>query len=156
MSSAYLRLLIFLLVILIPACDLSSLAFRMMYSVCRLKAGGERDDRGWDGWMASSTRRTWVRASSGSGWWTGKPVVLQSMGWQRVVHDWAVELNWTELIPFIPRLTHTTFLHLISQQHRIFRSVWFCVYTAFYLTIILVTPSGPPIIIQDNYLFQDF
>ena len=42
----------------------------------RLKAGGEGDDRGWDGWMASSTRWTWVWASSRSWWWTGKPGVL--------------------------------------------------------------------------------
>ena len=46
----------------------------------RLKAGGEGDDRGWDGWMASPTRCTWVWASSGRWWWTGKPGVLQSMG----------------------------------------------------------------------------
>ena len=59
----------------------------------RLKVGGEGDDRGWDGWMASPTRWTWVWASSGSWWWTGKPVVLQSMGLQRVRHDWATELN---------------------------------------------------------------
>ena len=62
----------------------------------RLKAGGEGDDRGWDGWMASPTRWTWVWANSGSWWWTGKPDVLQSMGLQRVGHDWATELNWTE------------------------------------------------------------
>ena len=60
----------------------------------RLKAGGEGDDRGWDGWMASPTRWTWVWASSGSWWWTGRPGVLQSMGLQRVGHDWATELNW--------------------------------------------------------------
>ena len=60
----------------------------------RLKAGGEGDDRGSDGWMASLTRWTWVWASSGSWWWTGKPGVLQSMGSQRVKHDWVTELNW--------------------------------------------------------------
>ena len=54
----------------------------------RLKAGGEGDDRGGDGWMASSTQWTWVWAGSGSWWWTGKPGVLQSMGLQRVGHDW--------------------------------------------------------------------
>ena len=59
----------------------------------RLKAGGEGDDRGWDGWMASLTRWTWVWASSGSWWWTGKPGVLQSMGLQRVGHDWGTELK---------------------------------------------------------------
>ena len=70
----------------------------------RLKAGGEEDDRSWDGWMASPTRWTWVRASSGSLWWTGKPSVLQSMGSQRVGHAWATELNWTERrILHIPR-----------------------------------------------------
>ena len=61
----------------------------------RLKAGGEGDDRGWDGWMASLTQWTWVWVNSGSWWWTGRPGVLQSMGSQRVRHDWASELNST-------------------------------------------------------------
>ena len=61
----------------------------------RWKAGGEVDDRGWDGWMASRTRWPWVWASSGSWWWTGKPGMLQSMGSQRVGPDWATELNWS-------------------------------------------------------------
>ena len=61
----------------------------------RLKAGAEGDNRGWDGWMASLTWWTGVWASSGSWWWTGRPGVLQSMGSQRVRHDWATELNWT-------------------------------------------------------------
>ena len=52
------------------------------------------DDRGWDGWMASPTRWTWVWVNSGSWWWTGRPGVLQSMGSQRVGHDWETELNW--------------------------------------------------------------
>ena len=59
----------------------------------RLKAGGEGDDRGWDGWMASPTQWTWVWACSGSWWWIGKPGVLQSMGSQRVRHNWATELT---------------------------------------------------------------
>ena len=61
----------------------------------RLKAGKEGDDKGWDSWMASSTRWTWIWASSGSWRWTGKPGVLQSMGSQSVGHDWVAELNWT-------------------------------------------------------------
>ena len=61
---------------------------------------GEGDDRGWDGWMASLTRWTWVWASFGSWCWTGKPGVLQSMGSQRSGHDWATELNWTEQIRY--------------------------------------------------------
>ena len=63
----------------------------------RLKVGGEGDDRGWDGWMASLTHWTWIWISSGRWWWTGRPGMLQSMGWQRVRHDWATELNSTEL-----------------------------------------------------------
>ena len=61
----------------------------------RLRAGGERDDRGWDGWMASPTRWTQVWVDSGSWWCTGKPGMLQFMGLQRVGHEWATELNWT-------------------------------------------------------------
>ena len=60
----------------------------------RLKAGGEGDNRGWDSWMTSLTWWTWVWVSSGSWGWTGKPGVLQSMGSQRVGHDWATEMNW--------------------------------------------------------------
>ena len=59
----------------------------------RLKVGGEGDDRGWDGWMASPTRWTWVWVNSWSQWWTGRPGVLWLMGSQRVGHDWATELN---------------------------------------------------------------
>ena len=50
----------------------------------RLKVGGEGDDRGWDGWMASPTRWTWVWVNSRIWWWTGRPGMLQSMGSQRV------------------------------------------------------------------------
>ena len=52
---------------------------------------------GWDDWMASPTQWTWVWVSSGSWWWTGRPDMLQSMGLQRVRHDWETELNWTAL-----------------------------------------------------------
>ena len=62
-----------------------------------LGAGGEGDDRGWDGWMASLTQWTWVWIGSGSWWWTVRPGVLWFMGSQRVGHDWATEVNWTEL-----------------------------------------------------------
>ena len=60
----------------------------------RLRAGGEADDRGWDGWMASPTQWTWVWVDSGSWWWTERPGVLWFMGSQRVGHDWTTELNW--------------------------------------------------------------
>ena len=62
----------------------------------RLKAGGEGDDRGWDDWMASLTQWTWVWVSSGSWSSTGKAGMMQSMGSQRVGHNWATELNWTD------------------------------------------------------------
>ena len=61
-----------------------------------LAAGGEGDDRGWDGWMASLTRWLWIWVNSRSWWWTGRPGVLRFMGLQRDRHDWATELNWTE------------------------------------------------------------
>ena len=67
----------------------------------RLKAGGEGDNRGWDGWMASPIQWTWVWVNSGSWWWTGRPGVLQSMGLQRIGHDWATELNWLTLAVLI-------------------------------------------------------
>ena len=54
------------------------------------------DNRGWNGWMASPTQWTWVCASSGSWWWTGKPGVLQPTGSQGVGRDWVTELNWTD------------------------------------------------------------
>ena len=81
-----------------------------------LAAGGEGDDRGWDGWMASPTRWAWVWVDSRSWWWTGRPDVLRFMGSQRVGYDWATELNWTE--PYdtelsaqqiSPTINHSTF-----------------------------------------------
>ena len=63
----------------------------------RLKAGGEGDNQGWGGWMASLTWWTWIWESSGTWWWTGKPGVLQSMGSQRVGHNVATDLNWRQI-----------------------------------------------------------
>jgi len=64
----------------------------------RLKAGGEGDDRGWDGWMASLNQWTWVWVDSGNWWWTGRPGMLQSLGSQKIWHDWVIELNWTNIL----------------------------------------------------------
>ena len=61
----------------------------------RFKAGGEGDDRGWDGWMASPTQWTWVWVNSGSWQWTRRPGVLQSMGSQSGTRM----SNWTEQAP---------------------------------------------------------
>ena len=68
-------------------------------------AGGEGDDRGWDGWMSSPTRWTWVCVSSRSWWWRGKPGVVQSMESQSVRHDWATELNWKRCYSLLTFLT---------------------------------------------------
>ena len=80
--------------------------------------GGRRrgDDRGWDGWMASLTRWTWVWVNSGSWWWTGRPSVLRFMGSQRVRHDWATELNWTEW-------NTNTHVHLQARYSALCKSV---------------------------------
>ena len=78
----------------------------------KIEGGREGDDRGWDGWMASLTQWTWIWASSGSWWWTRRPSMLQSMGSQRVGHDWATELNWTD--PTIPTLLVISFFHWIA------------------------------------------
>ena len=85
----------------------------------RLKVGGEGDDRGWGGWMTSPTQFTRVWVNSGSWWWTGRPGVLQSIGSQRVGHDWATELNW-------PHICHKHILQirLLESVNRL------CLYSA--------------------------
>ena len=75
----------------------------------RLKEGGKGDDRGWDVWMASLTRWTWVWASSGSWWWTGRPGVLQSMGSQSRTRL----SDWTAIVFF--QVTFQNFRCLISK-----------------------------------------
>ena len=84
-----------------------------------LGAGGEGDDRGWDGWMASPTQWTWVWVSSGSWWWTGRPGMLRFMGSQTVGHDWAIELNWTGMLLGSQDLTFST--RDLNLCHRLWR-----------------------------------
>ena len=70
---------------------------------------GRGGDWGWDGWMASLTQQTWAWANSGREWRTGKPGMLQSMGSQRVRHDWANEpqQHWeTMTLNLIPLHEH--------------------------------------------------
>ena len=78
-----------------------------------LGAGGEGDDRRWDGWMASLTRWTWVWVNFMSWWWTRRPGKLWFMGSQRVRHDWATELNWTDEAKYEFTLMAPTF----TQYH---------------------------------------
>ena len=105
-----------------------------------LGAGGEGDDRGWDGWMASPTQWTWVWVNSGSCWWTGRPGVLWFMGSQRVRHDWATELNWTIVSGGLIRKSITSFfpqsfnicalIHIIIINNHILHV--FNIHTLFY------------------------
>ena len=69
------------------------------------RAGREQGDRGWDGWIASLTQGTWFWANFGRQWRTGKPVVLQFMGTQRVGHDWATEQQKQKVPTTSPTLT---------------------------------------------------
>ena len=92
-----------------------------------LGAGGEGDDRGWDGWMASRTRSTWVWMNSGSWWWTGRPGMLRFMESQRVGYDWATELNWTELrgVKVLTASAMIMIFYLFSLHSDIFCFVYF-------------------------------
>ena len=69
----------------------------------KIEGKRKRHNTGWDDWMIGSpTQWTWVWVGSRSWWWTGRPGVLQLMGSQKVGHDWATEMNWTELITHFP------------------------------------------------------
>ena len=85
----------------------------------RLRAGGEGDDRGWDGSVASPTQWTWVWIYSGSWWWTGRPGVLWFMGSQRVGHDWATELHWTEQVDWERRKRYTMQIVYIRDSYKV-------------------------------------
>jgi len=83
-----------------PGCSLQGLMLKLKLQYFGhlmwegLGAGGKGDDRGWDGWMASLTRWTWVWVNSRSWWWTGRPGMLRFMGLQK--SDTTEWLNWTE------------------------------------------------------------
>ena len=94
-------------------------------------------------WMASPTQWTWVWASSRSWWWTGKPGVLQSMGSQRVGHDWVTELNWIRYLSFSFWLTSlciigSRFIHSIRTELYVFlfmANIPLCIHTTTSLSI---------------------
>ena len=85
--------------------------------------GGEGDDRGWDGWMASPTQCTWVWVNSGSWWWTGRPGVLQSMVSKRVGHNWAIELTWS-----LANICHHSSFFLVMRLFKIYSLSNFQIY----------------------------
>ena len=98
----------------------------------RLKARGEGDVRGWDGWMASLTHWTWVWINSRCWWWTGRPGVLQFIGSQRVGHDWATELTeliWTLLWELLykclsPNFPFWKYIFMIRNTYIYTKSSW--------------------------------
>ena len=102
-------------------CSLELSHWKRPWSWERLKVGGEGDDRGWDGWMASPTQWSWVWVSSGN-WWTGKPDVLQPTGSQRVRHNWMTELTVDNHLPnlslalIFPRGLHWFLLDISDQS----------------------------------------
>ena len=81
----------------------------------RLRAGGEGDDRGWDGWMASLTQWSWVWVNSGSWWWT---MCLACYGsWGRKESDKTERLNWIEcLILWLCRKSKAPGSHIWQQS----------------------------------------
>ena len=104
----------------------------------KLKAGGERDGRRWDGWMVSLTQWTKVWVNSRSWWWTGRPGVLQSRGSQRVGHNWVTELNWTELKR--PHLLHRIPKPRILNYGQLFfpGDIWQCLQ----IFLVIITKKG--------------
>ena len=95
----------------------------------RLKVGGEADDRGWDGWMASLTRWTWVWAEFGRWWRTGKPGVLQFMGLRSrtSLSDWTT-IYWTlQVKKWSQRTSEPQIIHSVytnSSQTNLYKIIW--------------------------------
>ena len=103
----------------------------------KLKVGGEGDDRGWDGWMASPTQWTRVWVNSRSWWWTGRPGVLQTMGMQRVEHDRATELNWT----WVVEDTVPSLLLLLFRLSLVFDSIFITLPSSFIFITHLISTN---------------
>ena len=105
-----------------------------------LGAGGEGNNRGWDGWMASLTRWAWVWVNSGSWWWTGRPGVLRFMGSQIVGHDWVIELNWTEWM--CGGISFSKFV--IPWWHTLLKTFLYAYFTSTYLLWLVVSSGFAP------------
>ena len=105
-----------------------------------LWTGGEGEDRGWDGWMASLTRWMWVWVNSRSWWWTGRPGVLRFMGLQRVRHDWATDLIWSDLMgAFLCSLGG----FFVFSKLSIMNTCYFCNEKKFHRTKLLMIDNAP-------------
>ena len=87
----------------------------------RLKAGGEGDNRGWDGWMASLTWCTWVWVSSGSWWWTGKLGAVHG-----VTKSWTQLSDWIECPLFLYLFAFPSiFLYIFESTHHAYFELLF-------------------------------
>ena len=97
-----------------------------------LKAGGEGDDRGWDGWMASLTGCTWVWASSRGWWWTEKPGVLPSKASQSQtqLYDWN-KLNWANGTGFQTQFHTIVLSYDMWEQKHMWAEMWALCYHYF-------------------------
>ena len=91
-------------------------SFEKILMLGKIEDRRKRDDRGWDGWMASPTHWTWICVSSGSWWWTGRPGMLQSMRSQWVGHNWVTELNRTFMHTIYPKKTYH---HLLDNASHV-------------------------------------
>ena len=119
-----------------------------------LGAGGEGDDRGWDGWMASLTQWAWVWVNSGSGWWRGRPGMLRFRGSQRDGHDWVTELEIFNICILFCNHTfhsHLAFILCIYKCSHHYCFFYHCFFFLFYVTFFLtwlnfilgILPSQP-------------
>ena len=92
-------------------------SFEKTLMLGKIESGRRGDDRGWDGWMASPTRWTWVWVNSRSWWWTGRPGMLQFMGSQIIKHDWVTEqqqqrFTWVSILTRSHQTVHSEFFSL--------------------------------------------
>ena len=95
-------------------------SFEKTLMLGKIEGRGEGDKRGWDGWMASPTQCTWVWVNARSWWWTGRPGMLRFIGSQRVIHDWATELNWFKKNYWI----HCPLMYLSRLRFSYWRHNW--------------------------------
>ena len=106
----------------------------------RLKAGGEGDNRGWYGWMASPTQRTWVWASSGSWWWTGNLACCSPWGHRE--SDMTERLNWSDHQKFITSISSLqlllvmrTFEICLLDNFQIYKAELIAIVTMLHITL---------------------
>ena len=112
-------------------------------------------------WMASPTQWTWVWVDSRSWWWTGRPGMLRFMGSQRVGHNWATELNWTDshglsiaflwVVEKTPSTAFFWFFFCLVTGH-FFLVLFFLFPTCFLVSIPILSPESHKIFSLKNFL----